>query len=280
MANEKLTLVLGARGKTGRRVAGRLHARGVPLRLGSRAGAPPFDWSDERTWAPTLRGVHAAYVTYQPDLAVAGAAERVHAFSRLAVANGVRRLVLLSGRGEEGALLGEQAVRDAGAEWTVVRCAWFDQNFSEGFFLDQVLSGEVALPAADVKEPFVDVDDVADVAAAALLEDGHAGEVYELTGPRLLGFAEAVAEIAHACGREVRYVPVTVERYASMLAEYGVPPDLVSLVTYLFTEVLDGRNAHAAHGVQRALGRSPRDFGGYARAAAAAGVWGGPYCSV
>jgi uncharacterized protein YbjT (DUF2867 family) len=194
----------------------------------------------------------------------------------LAVENGVQRLVLLSGRGEEGAQLTEQAVRDSGADWTILRSTWFSQNFSEGNFRDMVLSGEVALPVGNVPEPFVDVDDIADVAVAALTEDGHAGELYELTGPRLLTFAEAVKEIAKAASRNVRYVRISMEQFASALAEQGEPSEVVALLTYLFTEVLDGRNAHLADGVQRALGRKPRDFSDFARLTAATGAWAGP----
>ena len=161
----------------------------------------------------------------------------------------------------------------AGVDWTVVRCAWFSQNFSENYLLEPLLSGEVVLPAGDVPEPFVDANDIADVAVAALTEDGHAGGLYELTGPRLLTFADAVAEIAAAAGREIRFVPLSVEEYASALDEEGVPAEFVSLLTYLFSEVLDGRNAQLADGVQRALGRAPKDFADYARDAAAAGAW-------
>lgn len=272
--NVQTTLVLGGTGKTGRRVTQRLLARGLPTRTGSRAGRPPFDWDDPATWGPVLSDVAAVYIAFHPDLAVPGAADTVGALAEQAVAQGVRRLVLLSGRGEEGAQAGEGAVQRAGAEWTILRASWFDQNFSEGHLLDPVLGGEVALPAGDVPEPFVDVDDIADVAVAALTEDGHTGRVYELTGPRLLRFADAIAEIATASGREIRYVPVTIDEYTAALREHDVPADVVSLMTYLFTEVLDGRNAHPDDGVRRALGREPRDFSDYARAVAATGIWG------
>ena len=271
----RMTLVLGGTGKTGRRVVRRLEARGVPVRVGSRSGEPPFDWEDRATWAPMMRDVESVYVSYYPDLAVPGAVETVGSFAELAVRSGVRRLVLLSGRGEEEAQRAEKAVRKSGADWTIVRSSWFSQNFSESYLLEPVLSGEVALPAGDVPEPFVDAEDIADVAVAALTEEGQVGQLYELTGPRLLTFAEAVGEIAEATGREVRYVTVSVERYASMLAEQGVPPAFVGLLTYLFGEVLDGRNAHLADGVQRVLGREPRDFSDYARETAATDVWNG-----
>jgi uncharacterized protein YbjT (DUF2867 family) len=268
-----VTLVVGGTGKTGRRVVDRLTARGLPTRVGSRSGAPPFDWEDRTTWAPALDGVASAYVSYYPDIAVPGAVDRVASFAELAVANGATRLVLLSGRGEPAAELAEQAVRDTGAELTVLRSTWFSQNFSENFFHDLVLDGEVALPAGNTKEPFVDAEDIADVAVAALTDRRHIGEVYELTGPRLLTFAEAVEEIGEAAGRELRYVPVPLAAFASALAEQGLPGDVVELVTYLFGEVLDGRNARLADGVRRALGRQPRDFRDYTRVTAATGIW-------
>ncbi len=266
-------LVLGGTGKTGRRVVARLQERGAAVRVGSRGGEPPFDWDDRATWVPALRGASAAYISYFPDIAVPGAPEAVGELSRLAVAGGTRRLVLLSGRGEEEAQRAEAELQSSGADWTIVRCSWFSQNFSEDYLREPVLAGEVALPVGDVPEPFVDADDIADVAVAALTEDGHAGELYELAGPRLLTFADAVGEIADATGRDIRVTPVSHHDYAEELAGYGVPSDIVSLLRYLFTEVLDGRNARLADGVQRALGRPARDFRDFARRAAAEGAW-------
>jgi uncharacterized protein YbjT (DUF2867 family) len=268
----KETLVLGGTGKTGRRVVERLQARAVPTRVGSRSGRPPFDWEDRATWAPVLEGVGSAYVSYYPDLAVPGAPHTVGSFAELAFRSGVRRLVLLAGRGEPEAVEAEDAVRASGADLTIVRSTWFAQNFSEDYLVDGVRSGEVAVPAGDVPEPFVDADDIADVAVAALTDDRHVGELYELTGPRLLTFADAVNEIADATGREIRYVPVSIDDFAAA-AYQDLPREFVELLTYLFGEVLDGRNAHLADGVQRALGREPRDFRDYARNAAATGVW-------
>jgi uncharacterized protein YbjT (DUF2867 family) len=269
---EETTLVVGGTGKTGRRVVERLRARGLPVRVGSRSGEPPFDWEDPSTWAPVLDGVGSAYVSHHLD-AVPGAAETVGSFAKLAVKSGVPRLVLMSGRGEEEADRVEQAVRDSGAELTVLRSTWFAQNFSEEYWRDYVLGGEVALPAGDTPEPFVDVDDLADVAVAALTDDRHIGQVYELTGPRLLTFEEAVEEIAHATGREIRYAPISIPEFAAATSEQGVPGEFIDLLTYLFGEVLDGRNAHLADGVERALGREPKDFADFARDAAAAGAW-------
>ncbi len=273
-ANSKPILVLGGTGKTGRRVMQRLDKRGVPTRLGSRSAEPPFDWLNRATWSPALVGASAAYITYQPDLAVPGAVDAVRSFADLALNSGVRRLVLLSGRGEEEAQQAEQVVMHSGADWTILRASWFYQNFSESFLLDAVLGGTVALPVGDVGEPFVDADDIADAAVAALTEDGHVGKLYELTGPRLLTFADAVDEIAKASNRSLNFETVTPEQYSEALKQHAVPKDYAALVMYLFTTVLDGRNSHLADGVQRALGREPRDFADYAKDTAATGVWG------
>ncbi|HWD43748.1 MAG TPA: NmrA family transcriptional regulator, partial [Actinomycetota bacterium] len=252
-------LALGGTGKSGRRVAQRLRALGRPVRIGTPASTPSFDWSDPATWPAALDGVGSVYLAYYPDLAVPGAVEAVRSFAELAVRGGAPRLALLSGRGEPEAERAERVVRDTGAELTVLRSTWFMQNFSEDYMLAHVLGGELRLPAGEVATPFVDADDIADVAVAALTEAGHARQVYELTSPRLLTFADAVGEIARAANREIRYVPVSPDDYATAIAEQGLPADTVELLTYLFSEVL-GNNAYLTNGVERALGRPPRDF--------------------
>ncbi|WP_340696792.1 NmrA family transcriptional regulator [Cellulosimicrobium funkei] len=264
-------LVLGATGKTGCRVADRLDAAGVPVRRASRSGDVRFDWDDDTTWEPALAGAAAVYVAYAPDLAVPGAPETVARLAARAHDAGARRLVLLSGRGEEEAQRAEELVGAAFPARTVVRCAFFDQNFSESFLLEPVLDGVLALPVDDVAEPFLDLEDVADVAVAALTDDALAGRVLELTGPRALTFREAVAEIAAASGRDVRYEPVAMEAFVAGLAAAGLPDDVVDLMRYLFTEVLDGRGTPVTDGVRVALGREPRDFREYA--AREAGAW-------
>ena len=272
-SHEGITLVLGGTGKTGRRVAERLKARGIPTRIASRSGKTVFDWNDQRTWEAALEGVTAAYISYAPDLAIPGATQAIHDFVEKAVKQGVQRLVLLSGRGEKEAQLCERVVQEAGVEWTVVRASWFNQNFSEGEFLGMVLDGAITLPAADIPEPFVDVDDIADVAVAALTGDGHNGEIYEVTGPRMLTFTEVAKEISHAAGREVQFVQIPKEAFAGAVAESGAPEEIAWLLNYLFDSVLDGRNAYLCDGVQRALGRQPTDFAEYAHRIAASGVW-------
>lgn len=266
-------LIIGGAGKTGSRVNTLLQARRIATRLVSRSTAIPFDWSRPETWLAALDGVSKAYVTYQPDLAVEGATEAITELSRLAHEKGLERVVLLSGRGEPGAQRAEAALQASGVPWTNVRASWFNQNFSEGYLIDGVLAGEVALPAGAVPEPFIDADDIADVVVAALTEERHANRLYEVTGPRALTFAEAVSEIVAAVGRPIRYMEISPEEFATGLRQAGVPDDIVGLLDELFTVVLDGRNSQVMRGVEEALGRPARDFTDYVRAAANTGVW-------
>jgi len=273
VTHENLILILGGTGKTGHRVVERLEARNLRVRIGSRSAERPFDWDDPNRWGAVLQDVHSVYITFQPDLAVPGAEDAIRTFTALAVASGVQRLVLLSGRGEEEAQRCEQIVQTAGVEWTIVRASWFNQNFSESFFLEPILNGELVLPIGDVQEPFIDAEDIADVVVAALTESQHVGQIYEVTGPHLLTFGQVVAAIASATGREIRFVQVSPQDYMAAQKEAGVPEEYLWLTNYLFTIVLDGRTAFVTDGVQRALGRSPRDFSDYVQQTAASGVW-------
>lgn len=269
----KPVVILGGAGKTGGRVAARLQAQGIPVRTVSRSTGTPFDWEDKSTWENAVEGAAALYIVYQPDLAVPGAVDDIRQLTAIALRQGVTRMVMLSGRGEEEAQAAEQVLMESGADATVVRASWFAQNFSESFILDALMTGELALPVADVKEPFIDVDDIADVVTAALTDPKHIGQVYEVTGPRLLTFAEAVAEIAEASGQDFRFRQITAEDYTAYLEAAEVPADFIWLLNYLFTTVLDGRNAQVTDGIQRALGRPAKDFADYARKTAATGVW-------
>lgn len=272
MESKTSTVIVGGTGKTGRRVQARLNALGLPVKSLSRTSAVSFDWEQEGTWAQALRGAQALYLTYYPDLAFPGASERVRKLSKLAVDLGVEHIVLLSGRGEHQVWPSERAVRESGASFTILRCAWFNQNFSEGQLLGAVLGGELALPASDVREPFIDADDIAEVAVAALTDARHAGQIYELSGPRLLSFGEALREIANATGRSIRYTPISSEAFAEALAP-DLPAAQATFIAELFSSLLDGHNALLSDGVQRALGRKPRDFSQYVADAARSGVW-------
>ena len=267
-------LVLGSNGKTGRRVAERLEKiENVEIRLGSRNEKIPFDWEKPETWQKVLEDVDAVYITFQPDLAIPSAAASIENFTRLATKSGVRKIVLLSGRGEKEAQVCEEIVKTNAKNWTIVRASWFNQNFSESFFLDPVLAGMVALPKAEALEPFIDADDIAEVVTASLLDDKHNGQTYELTGPRLLTFEQAVNEIAIASGRNITFQALSLAEYIGMLREYQVPEDHIWLINYLFEQVLDGRNSSITSDIEKVLGRKAKDFSAYAKETAATGIW-------
>lgn len=270
---KNITLVLGGTGKTGRRIAERLKQKGNAVRIGSRYAVPAFDWNSENTWESVIDGISSIYISFTPDLAMPGATDAINALAQQAKNAGVKQLVLLSGRGEEEAQACEAIVQKSGLDWTVVRASWFNQNFSEGAFIDMVRNGAITLPARDTREPFVDADDIADVAVAALTEDGHAGQVYEVTGPRLMTFADIAKALSQATGREINYINVPHDSFVEGIRQSGAPKNVVWMLDYLFATVLDGRNAHVADGVERALGRPAKDFADYASDAAASGCW-------
>lgn len=267
------TLVLGGNGKTGRRIVERLTEQGHSVRVGSRSGTPSFDWHESSNWGEVLDGVDRIYIAYYPDLAVPGASEHIRALVALAETKPIRQIVLLSGRGEAEAQLCERIVMNSDIPSTVIRCAWFNQNFSESFLRDMVLGGTIALPVGAVREPFVDADDIAEVAVAALTSDGHDGEIYELTGPRLMTFTEVAQAIAAETGSKLDFVEIPRAAFVAGLEAEGLTKEMVQLVDYLFNHVLDGRNESLGDGVQRALGRAPRDFREFALRAHANGAW-------
>ncbi|MFI6151418.1 NAD(P)H-binding protein [Kitasatospora sp. NPDC051170] len=276
----KNILVLGGTGTTGRRIARRLTAAGHLVRTASRNGGDlRLDLDDPATWAPALDGAGAVYLLEPEVRPGPDRQERIPGLVAEAVAAGVGRLVLLSayGVGEAGdghpLKAAEQAVRGSGVEWTVLRPGWFAQNFSESFWLSGVLAGTLALPTGDGRTPFVDAEDIAEVAAVSLTEDGHSGRTYQLTGPRAIDVAEAVDLIATATGRTVRHLDLEPEAFVDRMVAEGTPADFARLLTDLLVDVREGRGGEVSDGVERALGRPPRSFETYVAEAAAAGCW-------
>ena len=274
MKNSSNILVIGGTGKTGRKVASKLTEAGHKVRIGSRSATPAFDWDNSDTWAESMQGMDKVYITFQPDLAVPGALEAIEELTKQAKRCGVKKLVLLSGKGEREAELCEQVVIHSGLDYTIIRASWFNQNFSESFFLEPILEGFVALPQAEAKVPYVDTDDIADVAVEVLLHDKHNGEIYQLTGPRLLTFKEVIQEISEATGREIAFTPIALTAYTSVMKQQGVPTDFVWLVEYLFSEVLvNPSNAVITHDIENVLGRKPKDFSQYVQETVSTGIW-------
>ena len=265
--------VIGASGKTGQRVVQRLRAAGHNVRALSRSSSTAFDWHHPATWPDALQGVQSLYITYQPDLAVAQAEADIRQLVRAAEDCGVEHLVLLSGRGEDGAQRAEQVLISSNLQWNVVRASWFAQNFSESFMAEGIISGELCLPAGAVQEPFVDTDDIADVVVSALTQPTLRNRVFEVTGPQLLTFADCVAEIAQQTGRTIHYRTVPADLWLAALAQQQVPADIRDLLQELFTQVLDGRNSQLTNGIQQALGRQPTSFAEYVSKTLKAGLW-------
>lgn len=277
MNHPSTILVIGGTGKTGRKVVKGLKKQDQKVRIGARSNTPAFDWQDPATWPDALAGMDKVYITFYPDLAVPGAYEAIKGLTEEAKKAGVKKAVLLSGKGEKEAERCEQVVADSGLDYTLVRASWFNQNFSESFLMDPILAGYVALPMPDAKIPFVDTGDIADVVVKALMDDAHNGKTYAVTGPRAITFEEAVREIAASTGKEIKYQPVSLDDYSAMMKSAGVPSDYIWLFDYLFTEVLGKpENQEISNDVEKVLGRKARDFSEFARETAETGVWTPP----
>jgi uncharacterized protein YbjT (DUF2867 family) len=253
-------LVIGASGKTGSRVYQKLQEMGFDVKGASRNGELHFDWRAPETWAMALLGVDTIYLTYYPDLAMPQAPDDIAKFCALAKIKGVKHITLLSGRGEPTAQVCEDIVKGSGLSWTIVRASWFNQNFSEGMFRDFIDAGTIALPVVNATEPFIDVDDISEVVVASLLDNKHNGQLYEVTGPELLSFGQLADKFTKVLGRPITFNQVSQDQFITNMQEHDVDPKAIETLTYLFTEVLDGRNEYLVDGVERALGRPAKRF--------------------
>lgn len=270
---DKTIAIIGANGKTGSRVLDRLQSQGYTTRALSRNSEYHFDWTDRSTWKNAIQGAHSVYITYYPDLAVPSAVDDMQAFVAVAKEAGLQHLVLLSGRGEEGAQRAESVIQNSGLAWNIVRASWFMQNFSESFMLEGLKAGTLVLPEPKAKEPFIHADDIADVAVAALTQDALKNQLMELTGPELLSFAECVAAIADKTHREIHLQTVPIDLYLQQAKSQGISDDIAWLMNELFVNVLDGRNASTTNTIERVLGKPARSFEEYIEAVAKTEVW-------
>ncbi len=269
----KTTLIIGKNGKTGRRVDNLMQNAGHITQAVSRSTTLSFDWLKPEGWPKAMAGCDSAYVCFQPDLAVPFAKAAITEFIKQAKLAGIQHIVLLSGRGEEGAQQAEQIVVSSGLKWNVVRASWFAQNFSEGFLIDGILNNQVALPAGDIPEPFIDTDDIADVVFACLTKPELANQLFEVTGPEVLTFRDCVEIIADVSQRPIEFTPISAEQFLQSLKQQNMPEEVLWLMNELFTVVMDGRNSQVINGVEKALGRPATSFREYALKTAASGVW-------
>ncbi|NEO86667.1 MAG: NAD(P)H-binding protein [Spirulina sp. SIO3F2] len=265
-------LVTGATGKTGSRISKLLEHAGHTVRRASRHAEKPFDWQNATTWESALAGVQAVYICFYPDFAFPGALDTLSAFAETAKSAGVGRLVMITGRGEHYAQLGEEVILNSGVPATILRSAWFAQNFSEGSLYAPVMEGVIPMPGGDIGEPIVDLDDFAEVAAKVLTATGYEGQIYEITGPQVITFAEVAKILTETLGRPIEYLPITFEAFHEAL-EHATDRQYADIVTSIAKETFDGRNARRANGIERVLNRSPRDFTEFASKAAQTGCW-------
>lgn len=267
-------LVIGGTGKTGRRVVENLKKQNHNVRVGSRSNTPSFDWDNTDTYAQALKGMDRAYITYYPDLAVPGAKEAIAALTKVALKEGLEKVVLLSGKGETEAEACEDIVANSGLNYTLVRASWFNQNFSESFFLEPILAGHVALPMAETRIPFVDADDIADVVAKVLIDDSYNNQTITVTGPRRLTLRQTIEAIAETTAREILFQAISIEDYEEGMKASGLPDDYVWLFSYLFREVLGNQaNQVVSHDIERVLGRKALDFSEFVNRTAETGIW-------
>jgi uncharacterized protein YbjT (DUF2867 family) len=280
MTTTKTILVLGATGKTGRRLLPYLSARGATARAASRQageGRTRFDWNEPDTYDPALAGADAIYLV-PPDL-IEDATPIVGPFLDRAVRAGVRRVVLLSSMGVEfpaedrasGRNRLEQHVKASGLEWTILRPGGFNQNFSEGFLLPGILhANAIATATGDGAVAFVDADDIAAVAAAALTEDGHDQATYAITGPEALTFADAAAIIGTAAGRAIAHRQISSAELTQILCRAGLPANYAAIVVRDQEAIRDGLGTRVTDVVPRITGRAATPFAAYAAHAAPA----------
>jgi uncharacterized protein YbjT (DUF2867 family) len=272
--NTEIT-VLAGNGKSGRRVAAALRAAGYRVRAASRSADVRFDWQDARTWPAVADGVGALYLVAPDDPAP------LRPFVDLVQEAGVKRLVLLSGRAAgawhgrfgHAMAVAEDVVRASDLSWTIVGANNFMQNFTEDLWHAPLLAGRLALPTGGVPEPLVDLDDVAAVVARLLTAGGFPGRTLEVSGPTALTFGEAVAAIAAASGRTIRFEEITPAAYADELRAAGLGEEWVAELGGLFEVLREGHAAAPTAGVEEVLGRPPRSFADWVTATAPTGVW-------
>lgn len=261
---DKEYLVLAASGKTGRRVVSQLRERGASVRPASRSSEIRFDWADPSTWPAALEGIAGVY------LVVPEGPEPVQSFVAAMESAGVQRVVLLSSRNLEGNYLfeasmgaAEAALKASSLQWTIVRANFFMQNLSEDFLYSAVEAGRLALPTGNTPEAFINAEDIAAVAVTALLEDGHASKVYEVSGPEAITYADAIAQIVEASGYALVYEDLSPEAYEQELVSQGADSETVEAFNDLWKSVRDGLYSEVTDTVRQVIGREPISFGDY-----------------
>jgi uncharacterized protein YbjT (DUF2867 family) len=268
-------LVLGGTGKTGSRVAARLSAHGASVRTAARsAGDARFDWDDPATWERALRGATRVYLV-PPTLRIDFAGQ-VGRFLDQSERAGVGHVTYLSAYGMERApaQVALRAVElDLAARTsltsTVIRPAWFMEDFSETFL--QPVDDEIVVPAGDGAEAYVSAEDIASVAAATLTDPGrHAGRAYAPTGPQALTMDEAAELISEAAGRTISYRDTDREEWIAAMVATGIPAEYAHVLRPLTATMAGGDGARPNSDVLDVTGTRPVTFAEFAAKTASA----------
>lgn len=276
LTSDSHTLVLGATGKTGSRVASRLLSRGLTVRTAARSGADAhFDWDDPGTYAPALHGVKAVYLL--GPVMRTHFADQVSVFLDQAEAAGIRHVTYLSAYGIDSAPP-ETAMRSVeldllsrqGITHSILRPAWFMQNFSETFL--KPIGGAIVVPAGNGAEAFVDAEDIAAAASATLADpQAHAGAQYALTGPEALTIAEAAKIISDVSDQAIDYTDIDRDEWIATAVAGGVPADYGEVLRMLTETIASGHGSQPSTDVEKATGAAPASFADFARRTA--GAW-------
>ncbi|MFJ2415916.1 SDR family oxidoreductase [Streptomyces brevispora] len=270
-----MIVVTGATGNVGRPLTQALAEAGEQVTAVSRrAVAMPdgvrhvaADLAELTSLAPALDGAKALFLLLSGDLHAPEA--RPADIIGLAAASGVRRVVLLSSQGVATRPLGpsrvamrtvEDALRESGLDWAVLRPGGFASN-ALAWAESVRTQGTVAAPFGDVGVPVVDPADIAEVAAACLLDDRHIGGVYELTGPEVITPRQQAEAIAAALGSPVRFHELTRDEAKTTMIRF-VPMELAD-DTLDIISAPNPSELRISPDVERVLSRAPRSFNGW-----------------
>jgi uncharacterized protein YbjT (DUF2867 family) len=271
MANSSARpLVLAGTGKTGSRVAAKLAKFGLSVRTAARKGADVrFDWDDQATYRPALQDVDRVYLV--APVMRTDFAGQVSSFLDLAEASGVRHVTYLSAFGtdqgppEVAHRAVELDLMSRGAvTHSILRPAWFMQNFSETFL--KPIDGVITVPTGDGAEAFVDAEDIAAVAAATLARPGaHAGAQYTPAGPEALTVSDAADIIADVTGQPTKHNDIDRQAWIDVAVSAGVPTDYGQTLRTLTETIASGHGSRPNDDVRNVTGVPPASFADFAR---------------
>lgn len=267
-------VVLGGTGKAGRRLLSELTARAQTAVPASRNSPTRFDWHDPDTWAGAVDAADGVFII-GPGSANDWSG-RLSDFLDTAAAAGLRHAVLLSARGVEflpdGAVgRAERALSAGPVPWTILRPSHFAQNFTEAMFAP--VDGTILAPVGAGLEPFIDVLDIAQVAAQVLADYSFTGQTIDLSGPEALAFDQAAAVLGEVSGRPVRFADEDRETHVARLRSAGTPEGYVRWRMAMLDGIRSGADAYLSDGVELALGRPATTFTAWARREVPEAAW-------